>query len=366
MKLAVLGAAVLWGTAGTAGLLVSGVDPISVAAARLVVGGLVLVAIATVTTAVTAGGTGTLTAAVTRTLTGAVTRTPTRTPTEVGATVAGRPPEGPAVRVPARRGLLLAAALGVAAYQLCYFAAISRTGVAVGTVVAIGSGPVFTGLLSWALDRVPPTRRWAGATAAAVAGCAVLTGGGGQVRADGVLLALLGGLLYAFYAVAAARVIGSGASSDAVMGALFGGAGLVMLPVLLWTGAGWLAEPRGLLAALYLGCATTALAYVLYGRGLRTTPVATAATLALAEPAVAALLGVAVLGERLTPVSAAGLLLLGAGLVAAALPERRTPVRPGGGAAVPAPGGGAAASAPGGGAAASAPGGGAAASAPGG
>ncbi|MBG0813899.1 DMT family transporter [Planomonospora sp. ID82291] len=279
MKLAVLGAAVLWGTAGTAGLLVSGVDPVSVAAARLVVGGLVLTAIAAV-----AGGRS-------------------------------------AVRALPRRGLLPAAALGVAAYQLCYFAAISRTGVAVGTVVAIGSGPVFTGLLSWALDRVPPTRRWAGATAAAVAGCAVLTGGGGQVRADGVLLALLGGLLYAFYAVAAARVIGAGASSDAVMGVLFGGAGLVMLPVLLWTGAGWLAEPRGLLAALYLGCATTALAYVLYGRGLRTTPVATAATLALAEPAVAALLGVAVLGERLTPVSAAGLLLLGAGLVAAALPD---------------------------------------------
>jgi DME family drug/metabolite transporter len=306
MKLAVLGAAVLWGTAGTAGLLVAGVDPISVAAARLVVGGLVLAA-TTVTVTVTATLTGTGAVAV-----AAATGGP-----------AGGPARRPAVRSLPRRGLLPAAALGVAAYQLCYFAAISRTGVAVGTVVAIGSGPVFTGLLSWALDRVPPTRRWAGATAAAVAGCAVLTGGGGQVRADGVLLALLGGLLYAFYAVAAARVIGSGVSSDAVMGALFGGAGLVMLPVLLWTGAGWLTEPRGLLAALYLGCVTTALAYVLYGRGLRTTPVATAATLALAEPAVAALLGVAVLGERFTPVSAAGLLLLGAGLAVASLPGPR-------------------------------------------
>ncbi|MBG0827406.1 EamA family transporter [Planomonospora sp. ID67723] len=275
MKLAVVGAAVLWGTAGTAGLLVTGVDPVSLAAARLVIGGLVL--------AVAAGA---------------------------------------AVRALPRRGLLVAAALGVAAYQLCYFAAVSRTGVAVGTVVAIGSGPVFTGLLSWSLDKVPPTRRWAGATVAAVAGCAVLTGGGGEVRADGILLALLGGLIYASYAVAAARVIGAGASSDAVMGAMFGGAALVMLPVLLHTGTGWLADPRGLLTALYLGCATTALAYFLYGRGLRTTPVATAATLALAEPAVAALLGVAVLGEALTPVSAAGLLLLGTSLVVVALPDR--------------------------------------------
>ncbi|MEU6739473.1 DMT family transporter [Streptosporangium sandarakinum] len=276
MKLAVVGAAVLWGTAGTAGLLAAGVHPVSLAAARLVIGGLVLAAVA-----------------------------------------------GPAVRSLPHRGLLVAAALAVAAYQLCFFAAVSRTGVAVGTVVAIGSGPVFTGLLTWLLDRVRPTRRWAGATAAAIAGCAVLTGGGGEVRADGVLLAMLGGLLYAFYAVAAARVIGAGGPSDTVMGAMFGGAAVVMLPVLLWTDAGWLAEPRGLLTALYLGCVTTALSYVMYGRGLRTTPVATAATLSLAEPAVAALLGVAVLGERLTLQSGAGLVLLGASLVVVALPERR-------------------------------------------
>ncbi|MFC7645751.1 EamA family transporter [Streptosporangium lutulentum] len=113
-------------------------------------------------------------------------------------------------------------------------------------------------------------------------------------------------MLYAFYTVTAARSINAGASSNAVMGVMFGGSALVMLPVLLWTGTGWLAEPQGLLTALYLGCATTALAYLLYGRGLRTTPVATAATLALTEPAVAALLGVVVLGERLTPVSVGG------------------------------------------------------------
>nr|BFE85683.1 hypothetical protein GCM10020093_082840 [Planobispora longispora] len=79
----------------------------------------------------------------------------------------------------------MAAAAGVAAYQLCYFAAVSRTGVAIGTVVAIGSGPIFTGLLSWLADRVAPTRRWAGATAAAVAGCAVLTGGAARPARTG-------------------------------------------------------------------------------------------------------------------------------------------------------------------------------------
>ncbi|MGC5009334.1 DMT family transporter [Streptosporangium sp. DT93] len=307
MRTAVIAAAVLWGTAGTAGALVAGVDPVSLAAARLVIGGLVLAAVtAPALRSVLAPG----------------------SPLRVPPLRAGPVPDAAPLRFfrfPARPGPLVAAAVAVAAYQLCFFAAVGRTGVAVGTVVAIGSGPVFTGLLSWLLDGVRPGRRWAGATAVAITGCAVLTGGGGgQVRADGVLLALLGGLLYAFYAVGAARAIGAGAPSDAVMGLMFGGAGLVMLPVLLWTGTGWLAEPRGLLVALYLGCATTALAYLLYGRGLRTTPVATAATLALAEPAVAALLGVLVLGERLTPASVAGLLLLGISLAAVAPPERET------------------------------------------
>ncbi|MDF2709867.1 MAG: EamA family transporter [Nonomuraea muscovyensis] len=275
--LAVVAAAVLWGTAGTAGLLVSA-DSIALAAARLVIGGAAL------------------------------------------ALFAGRG----VLRV-LRPGLLLAA-VAVAAYQLCFFAAVGRTGVAIGTVVAIGSGPVFTGLLSWALHGERPSRRWALATTAAVSGCAALiVGGGAQAGGQvvsGVLLALLGGLIYAFYAVTAARAISAGAPSGAVMGVLFGGAAVIMLPILAWRGGAWLAEPRGLLAVLYLGLAATALAYFLYGRGLRTTPVATAATLALAEPAVAAVLGLLVLGERLTPLSVAGLVLLAISLVAVAVPER--------------------------------------------
>ncbi|MEV4074735.1 EamA family transporter [Nonomuraea fuscirosea] len=316
--LAVVGASVLWGTAGTAGLLVT-VDSVALAAARLVIGGAALALLA-----------------------------------------------GAGLRRAVSPALLLGA-VAVAAYQLCFFAAVSRTGVAIGTVVAIGSGPVFTGLLSWLLHGRRPSGRWAAATTAAVCGCAALIAGGG-IRADaqagaeagaqvavqavaqagaeagaqagaqvaaqggsqvmaGILFALLGGLLYAFYAVTAARAIGQGGESNAVMGVMFGGAAVIMLPVLMLSGAGWIASPGALAAVLYLGLGTTGLAYFLYGRGLRTTPVATAATLALAEPAVAALLGLVVLGERLAPVSIAGLVLLGLSLVAVAVPERTPEMR---------------------------------------
>src|SRR5687767_13981815 len=42
---------------------------------------------------------------------------------------------------------LAGAALGVAGYQLAFFAAVDDTGVAVGTVVALGSAPAMAGLL---------------------------------------------------------------------------------------------------------------------------------------------------------------------------------------------------------------------------
>jgi DME family drug/metabolite transporter len=283
--LVVVAAAVLWGTAGTAGA-VAAADPVPLAAARLVLGGAVLA------------------------ITAALARARSARP-----------------QASMRWGLVLAAG-AVAGYQLCFFAAVQRTGVAIGTVVAIGSGPIFTGLLSWLIGREPPSRRWVVATAAAIAGCAVLVWGGmaggvmGGADPWGIALALLGGLLYAFYAVVAARAIGRGTEPAVAMGVMFGGAAVIMLPVLLVSGAGWLAHPRGLLVTLYLGCATTALAYLLYGRGLRTTPVATAATLALAEPAVAALLGLVVLDEHLSPLSWGGLALLGLSLVVVAVPGR--------------------------------------------
>lgn len=328
--LAIFAAAALWGTAGTAGALTDA-GSVPLAAARLVLGGAVLAALAA------------------RSLAAADPRHHGRgagEPADQDGHLLGHAREaekyrrgGPAP-TPARSGIgaalasglglvrgrpaLLLAAVAVAAYQLCFFAAVARTGVAIGTVVAIGSGPVFTGLLSWLLDRRPPTLRWALATTTAVAGCAVLVTGGEASGAEpgGIALALVGGLLYAFYAVMASRAIQTGLESGVVMGLLFGGAAVLMLPVLVVTAPGSLTEPRALLVAVYLGCATTALSYLLYGKGLRTTPVATAATLALAEPAVAALLGLAVLGERLSGPAWAGLGLLAVGLIIVALPER--------------------------------------------
>ena len=106
------------------------------------------------------------------------------------------------------------------------------------------------------------------------------------------------------------------------MGALFGGGAVLLLPVLLASSPGWLWTVPGLLVTAELGVLTTAVAYLLYGRGLRTVPVPAAATLGLAEPVVAALLALVVLGERLSAPAVAGLIGVGIALVILVAPGR--------------------------------------------
>jgi DME family drug/metabolite transporter len=205
----------------------------------------------------------------------------------------------------------------VAVYQTAFFAAVARTGVATGTVVTIGSAPAFTGLLALLTGQGGLSRRWMFSTAGAVIGCALLVSGGraAGVEPVGIALSLLSGLTYAVYATVAARLIARGQDDRAVVGVLFGVAAVLLLPVLAGRGPGTLLTGPGLLVTLYLGAVTTGVGYLLYARGLRTTPVAVATTLGLAEPAVAALLGLVVLSEHLGGLALIGLAVLGGSIV---------------------------------------------------
>ncbi|HEX5996860.1 MAG TPA: EamA family transporter [Jiangellales bacterium] len=280
----ILLAATLWGTTGTVQtVILDTASPFSIGAARIVIGGMLLLVLASV---VKRG------APVRRLL--ASSRTDRR-------------------RV---RLLIALGALCVAVYQISFFASVATTGVAVGTVVTIGSGPAFAGVLATTLGN-RPSSRWLLATTGAIVGCAALVSGGeaAGVVPVGVLLALVAGFGYAGYATIAGYLITKGDDDLAVIAALFAGAGFLLLPGLIATTPGWLLSPAGLTVALYLGGVTTTVGYVLYARGLRTTTVPTATTLTMAEPVVAALLGLIVLNEHLGTVALAGLGLIGVSLL---------------------------------------------------
>jgi DME family drug/metabolite transporter len=221
--------------------------------------------------------------------------------------------------------LLLAGGAGVAIYQLSFFAAVDRTGVAVGTVVAIGSGPALAGLLGFLLNGESLTARWAAATGLACAGIVLLgaaSGGDASIDAAGIGLAVLSGSGYASYTVLAKRLLMRGHAPEQVMAATFGTGALLLIPVLALEGVSWLGDPAGLALAIYLGAITTAVAYVLFARGLKQLSAGETATLVLAEPLTALLLGAAVLGERPGVAAIGGALLVLCGLLVLAVPRR--------------------------------------------
>lgn len=294
--IAVLLAALCFATTGTAQALADvDASPLSVGAARILIGGGILGAIAVVTRP----------------------RMPRTAPSAVAA----------ARRVPAWV-IVGIGAIGVLAYQPTFFAGTRLNGVAVGTVIALGSAPIVTGILDALIRRRVPSLRWGVATAIAMVGVILVSGlvGGGDAATLGplgVLASLGAGASYALYALASKLLLDRGWSFQAAMGTVFGVAAIASLPILVATEPGWLLTPTGLALALWLGVVTTAIAYLLFGWGLRRLAPTTVATLTLAEPLGATLLGVWVLHEQLTVVSAIGLVVLAMGLVVLSVPSTR-------------------------------------------
>lgn len=205
-----------------------------------------------------------------------------------------------------RRPAVWAAAVGMASFQVSFLAAVAETGVAVGTLLAIGSAPLFTGVITRHVDRV-----WALTTGLALVGLTLLVlggGGGGALTPGGVALALLAGASYATYAVASSALRAAGAL--AAPAAVFVVAGALGVPVLLFSDLAWLVSPGGAGMVLYLAVVPTVLSYILLARGLRVLAPSAVATLGLTEPVVAAALGVLVLGERIPALGLTGAVLL--------------------------------------------------------
>lgn len=283
----VLGAALLWGTTGTAqSLAPAQLSSYWVGALRLLASGLFFVAW--------------LLATERRAL--------------VPAALAGLP----------WRGIMLAAVC-MSVYNLAFFAGVRASGVAVGTAIAIGSGPVWAGMLQALMHRRPPSAAWWAGTVLAVGGGAlmVLGGSGAQPLTPlGVGLCLLTGLSYAVYALVNQGLV-AGASAGAVTGAVFALAAVLALPV-AWALAGSpLLQASDLAIVAWLGVMSTGVAYLLFSHALRHISGATAVALALAEPVTAFALAVVVVGERPGVWALAGLLAVLAGLAVVIRAELR-------------------------------------------
>jgi DME family drug/metabolite transporter len=221
----------------------------------------------------------------------------------------------------------IGAGLCMAGYNLAFFAGIRATGVALGTAVALGSGPLWAGVLQALLQRRWPAPTWWLGTGLAVAGAAAMAGLGDAEAAtadpSGLALCASAGLAYAIYTLLIKRVAASLPASRVALRA-FATAATLAVPIAGWTsGLPTMLSWREAAAVLYLGVFTTGIAYLLFGIALRRVSAATGVTLALFEPVMACLLAAAVVGEAVGASAWAGLALVLAGVLVVARAELR-------------------------------------------
>jgi DME family drug/metabolite transporter len=285
-------AAVLWGTTGSSQALLDGAVPSGVVGAlRILIGGIVLMGVAL------------------RELRGALDS------------------------IARSWVLLLLTAVSVAAYQLAFFTGVRLVGIAVGTILTVGSAPFVAGLLSVVLGHHRPSRRWALTTAVAVVGLVMLVRPDGAVRVEpsGILAALAAGVAFAVYTVLAKQLMVRGVPRLTSVAVPFFLGGVMLVPTLL-RGISRAAAPerlltaQGLIVLAWLGVIATAVSYLLFSAGLRGVPAVTGTTLALAEPLTATFLGIAVFGERLSVLAVTGAAAVALALVAAAARPERDPL----------------------------------------
>ncbi|MGP4040776.1 DMT family transporter [Gracilibacillus sp. D59] len=269
----ILIAAVLWGTTGTAqSFAPSSAHPVAIGAIRLAIGGIALLVLVVI--------------------------------------------QGKFYIRNWPKWITFLAALAMAAYQPLFFSAVLWTGVAVGTVVAIGSAPILAGIMEWLFYRIIPDRRWWLATILAITGCSLLVSNDQAVAISplGILMAVGAGLSFATYTLFSKKLLEQH-HSEVVVAVVFTLAAILLSPILLLYDFTWLLQTNGITVALHLGILATAIAYLIFSRGLIRTSAATAVTLSLAEPLTATVLGMVIVKENITTQILPGLILIFTSLV---------------------------------------------------
>ncbi|MBW5253908.1 EamA family transporter [Streptomyces poriferorum] len=247
------------------------------------------------------------------------------------AALALRPGRAVAVAESGRRRLLriVGTGIGLTVFQTAYFAAVQATGLAVGTVVTLGAGPV---LIAVGARLTMGERLGLGglaAVAGALSGLAVLVLGGdaGTVRPAGIALALLSAAGYAAITLLTRWLGRDGGGGDALATSAwaFGIAAVALLPMAAGEGLVPHTEQMAQVVTLlvYVAAIPTALAYALYFAGAAVVRAATVSVIMLLEPVSAAVIAVVVLHEQLTPATVAGTLLLLTAVVGLAVAETR-------------------------------------------
>ncbi|MDQ0296958.1 DMT family transporter [Streptomyces diastaticus] len=240
----------------------------------------------------------------------------------------GRRTPRPAEPVGRKVRRVLATGVGLTVFQTAYFAAVQETGLAVGTVVSLGSGPVLIALGARLLLGERLGRGGLLAVGGALLGLAVLVlgGEGVAVRPSGIALGVLAAAGYASVTLMT-RFWGRDGDGDPLSTTTwaFVVGALLLLPFGLLEGVvPQSTDPVRVIGLLvYVAAVPSALAYALYFAGAAVVRSATVSVIMLLEPVSAAAIAVLLLGEELTAPTVLGTLLMLVAVVGLAVAETR-------------------------------------------
>ena len=212
---------------------------------------------------------------------------------------------------------VLIAVASVLLYQLLFFYSVAEVGVAVGSVVAIATTPLWAAAVAFLLFRKKPSKFWVFATALAISGVFLINFGSG-FQAQSVdwklLLPVAAGLCYGVEIIAVGQMVKK-INPETTMLLEMGLVAVLLLPVTFFFPTEWIFTTRGILVSLGLGVVTAGIAYPCFTYGIKYTSPVVASTLALTEPLMAAVLGIFFLHEKLTTPMVFGMLSLIASVV---------------------------------------------------
>lgn len=220
------------------------------------------------------------------------------------------------------RDLALMQLIGVmmALYQVCYFGAIAKVGVAVAVLVTLCTAPIIVALLSLWLFREKLTFKLTVALTLALFGTTLLVGvhpnatGGQGNTLTGVLMALGSAFGYAVVTLCSRLLAGRNHPLQSLTIG-FGTGAIILLPFALFNGFAISYPVVGWALLLYLGLVPTVLAYVLFLSGIRHTTATAASITTLLEPLTSTLLASLFFNEQLGLFGLLGGLLLLGGIV---------------------------------------------------
>lgn len=215
-------------------------------------------------------------------------------------------------------------------FSWCYFSAMQECAIGVAAIMMYTAPAIVTLLSVWAFGE---RMTWLKAAAVAVtfAGCALSSGaiGAKMPSIRGVLLGMGSGVGYALYTVFSKLALKKyGKNTVFFYTFLFASAASIPRAGFDARSAALLLDGRTALLSLFIAALCCLAPYLLYEEALLTLEAGVAATLSMAEPAVAALTGVALYQEPADPLKLLGLAMIVGAVLMLSLRQRRSGRKP--------------------------------------